>query len=131
MALYPLLASAILVYNERKMLGVKELLYQAFDCQKIKYKIWYIPIILLMPITAILSFWYLKINEVAMLEPAISVMSVVIFFFVFFIGAIGEELGWSGYIIDPMQNRYGALKAGVILGIIWAVWHIIPYSQAH
>lgn len=84
-----------------------------------------------MPITAILSFWYLKINEVAMLEPAISVMSVVIFFFVFFIGAIGEELGWSGYIIDPMQNRYGALKAGVILGIIWAVWHIIPYSQAH
>ncbi len=46
------------------------------------------------------------------------------FFFVYFIGALGEEVGWSGYIIEPLQNRYGALKASLVLGIIWAVWHI-------
>jgi len=28
---------------------------------------------------------------------------------VFFISAVGEELGWSGYAIDPMQNRWDAL----------------------
>ena len=53
------------------------------------------------------------------------------FFFVYFIGAIGEEVGWSGYVIDPLQNRYGALKASIILGFVWAIWHIIPWSQAH
>ena len=44
----------------------------------------------------------------------------------FFIAAIGEELGWSGYAIDPLQNRYGALGGALILGIVWAVWHFIP-----
>ena len=48
----------------------------------------------------------------------------------FFVGAIGEEIGWSGYIIDPLQNQFGALKASIILGIIWAIWHIIPFNQA-
>lgn len=43
---------------------------------------------------------------------------------VFFIMALGEELGWSGYIIDPMQERWGALTASVLLGAVWAIWHI-------
>ena len=64
-------------------------------------------------------------------EPQPSPLSVFIFFFAYFIGAFGEELGWSGYIIDPLQNRYGALKASIILGIEWAIWHIIPFNQAH
>jgi hypothetical protein len=38
---------------------------------------------------------------------------------------------WSGYIIEPMQNKYSALKASIIIGIVWAIWHIIPYYQAH
>ena len=34
----------------------------------------------------------------------------------FFVAALGEELGWSGYVIDPMQKRWGALRAGIIWG---------------
>jgi membrane protease YdiL (CAAX protease family) len=41
------------------------------------------------------------------------------------IAALGEELGWSGYAIDPMQARWGALKASILLGIFWAVYHYI------
>ncbi len=131
MTFCPLLAAAILVYKKRKIEGVMELLKQSFDFKKIKDKKWYIPIVLLMPATAIISYWYLKITGVLMPEPAISIVSVIIFFFVYFIGAIGEEVGWSGYIINPLQNKYGALKASIIAGVVWAIWHIIPYSQAH
>ena len=131
MTFCPLIAAAILIYEKRKIYGVKELMKAAFDYKKIKNKKWYLPIVFLMPVTAILSYWYLKITEVLMPEPAISILSVVIFFFVYFIAAIGEEVGWSGYIIDPLQNKYGALKASIIVGIIWALWHIIPWSQAH
>ena len=35
----------------------------------------------------------------------------------FFIAALGEELGWSGYVIDPMQDRWGALQARHSLGV--------------
>lgn len=54
-----------------------------------------------------------------------------IFFVVFFVAAAGEELGWQGYAIDPMQNRWGALKASVILGLVWAIWHIFGFVQSN
>jgi CAAX protease family protein len=49
----------------------------------------------------------------------------------FFVAGLGEELGWSGYAIDPMQDRWNALQAGVVLGVVGAAWHIIPLLQAH
>lgn len=131
MAFCPLLAASILIYNQRRIRGVKELLKSSFDFKKITNKKWYLPIVLLMPATALLSYGYLKITGALLTEPGISFLNVVIFFLVYFIGAIGEEIGWSGYIINPLQNRYGALKAALLLGFIWAIWHIIPWSQAH
>ncbi|GBO51870.1 CAAX amino terminal protease family protein [Pseudanabaena sp. lw0831] len=131
MTFCPLLAAAILVYKEQEVQGIKELLKLSFDFQKIKDKKWYIPIVLLMPTIAALSYLYLKITGAILPEPPIPFLSVIIFFFVYFIGAIGEEVGWSGYVTDPLQNQYGAFKASIIIGSIWAVWHIIPYSQAH
>ena len=29
-----------------------------------------------------------------------------------------------GYAFDPMQERWGAFKATLILGIIWSIWHV-------
>ena len=91
----------------------------------------YIPIVFLMPTIALLSYWYVKITGATKPEPQPSLLAVFIFFFVFLIGALGEEIGWSGYVTDPLQNRYGAVSASIIVGIVWAVWHIIPYSQMH
>ncbi len=131
MTFCPLMAAAILVYKKQKMQGVKELLKQAFDSHKITDKKWYVPLVFLMPIIAVLSYWYVKTTSVLLSEPHLSLSTIILFFIVYFIGAIGEEIGWSGYIIEPMQNQFGALKASIILGIIWAIWHIIPWSQAH
>ncbi|MEJ7740710.1 MAG: CPBP family intramembrane glutamic endopeptidase [Chitinophagaceae bacterium] len=64
-------------------------------------------------------------------DPQTPLFAALIFFFIFLIGAIGEEIGWMGYVIEPLQNRWGAFKAGIIIGTIWAIWHIIPYLQAH
>jgi membrane protease YdiL (CAAX protease family) len=38
-------------------------------------------------------------------------------------GPLGEELGWRGFALDRLQNKWNALVASLILGIIWAVWH--------
>jgi membrane protease YdiL (CAAX protease family) len=54
-----------------------------------------------------------------------------VMFLAFFIAALGEELGWSGYVIDPMQERWNTLQASILLGLVWAMWHIIPLVQAH
>jgi len=39
-------------------------------------------------------------------------------------GPLGEELGWRGFALPRLFNGRSALSAGVILGIIWGVWHL-------
>jgi len=35
-----------------------------------------------------------------------------------------EELGWRGYLLDRLQEKYTALASSLILGILWSLWHL-------
>ena len=38
--------------------------------------------------------------------------------------ALGEELGWRGFLFPRLQQRFGFHGACLISGLVWAVWHV-------
>ncbi|WP_371805104.1 CPBP family intramembrane glutamic endopeptidase [Candidatus Lokiarchaeum ossiferum] len=39
-------------------------------------------------------------------------------------GSIGEEFGWRGYAIPELQKQFNAYTSALIVGFLWAFWHI-------
>jgi hypothetical protein len=40
---------------------------------------------------------------------------------------IGEEFGWRGFLLPRLQTRHNALVSSLIIGVMWAIWHIPQY----
>jgi uncharacterized protein len=128
----PFIAVAIVTYRQDGSNGVKTLLKRAWDYRKISNKVWLLPALLIQPVIYFLSYFVMRLSGLPLPDPIqIPLLLTPALFVLFFIADAGEELGWTGYAIDPMQNRWGALKASFLLGLIWAAWHAIPYIQTH
>jgi membrane protease YdiL (CAAX protease family) len=38
--------------------------------------------------------------------------------------ALGEEIGWRGFLSPRMTEAFGFMKGAVLTGIIWTTWHL-------
>lgn len=128
-AFTPIGAALILISRQKEKGQIKNLLKRTFDYKRIENKIWYVPILLLMPFLFTFALIIMKLlgftipNSTYSLFP---IAAIPVFFIFIFIFAIGEEIGWMGYIFKPMQNRYNTFKATLLLGLIWATL-LIPF----
>lgn len=125
----PVLAASILVYRENGTAGVARLLRRSFDYRRIRAKGWYVPILLLPPGIYVLTYGVMRLLRLPLPTLHFPVLTALGMFLAFFIAGQFEELGWSGYALGPLQARWSALQAAVLLGLVWAVFHMVPLVQ--
>ncbi|OGO92464.1 MAG: hypothetical protein A2Y17_10945 [Clostridiales bacterium GWF2_38_85] len=44
-------------------------------------------------------------------------------FFMLLFGPLAEELGWRGYALDKLTNKYNIIKSCLLISVFWALWH--------
>ncbi len=119
----PGLAAVLLTWRASGWMETKALLVRVFDYQLIGSPSWLVVAVLLGPAIfamslGLMTYWELPVPP-AMVAPWAFPLLLA---FVFLLAA-GEELGWMGYAFGPMLEPFGALRASVLIGAIWAIWH--------
>lgn len=88
---------------------------------------WWVAAALVQPFLLILAF--LVYNRlwgnppVLLLSPGPAIAFIVNAIFLL-LATLGEEIGWRGVALPELQARHSALISSVILGLLWATWHI-------
>ena len=130
MAFVPAITALILVYRESGVSGAKTFLSRALDYRRIKGVGWVLVALLLMPIVFLLAYGVLRLEGRALPNVQLfPIVKIVAFALMFFLGAIGEELGWQGYAYAGVKKGRSALAAALIIGVIWGLWHVIPFIE--
>lgn len=56
--------------------------------------------------------------------PSIWPVLLLIPFFVIMQGPLGEEYGWRKYMLTNLLQRLSALRASLLVGVVWSLWHV-------
>lgn len=62
------------------------------------------------------------------MKPAFEIVPM--FVISFMIAGLGEELGWTGFLVPRLQARYSALTSSVIRAVLWGFWHLPLFLYA-
>lgn len=43
-------------------------------------------------------------------------------------GPLGEELGWRGFMLPKLLEKYSIIKSTFLVGLAWGIWHLVSFT---
>ena len=121
-SLTPMIAAAILVFRDGGVASVGRLFRRILDLSRVRSRVWYLPVFLLGPMIVGIQYGLALLSGAPVPAPQLTLL-VPLSYLGLFLLAPAEELGWTAYVLDAAQERWSALRAGVLTGAIWAAAH--------
>ncbi len=120
----PLAGVLFVLHHEKGKVSARIYLKRFLDFN-IGWKVYTIPVLIFGGSTFIAWFFPELLGEerLSMLLPSIWIYIPCLLFMIF-LGGGQEELGWRGYVLPILENKFGIWIANIVLGVIWAFWHI-------
>ena len=139
--LYPLLmwlpglmavvVNVISIIEKKEKIGIKTFINRlGFRIAKIRYILMAVFIPLIYLLIPYLIYWNRYPDDFAYSGVPIHIVlsditpSLIIGVFLGLITALGEELGWRGYMLPALIERVGKKKSLFITSLFWVVWHL-------
>lgn len=125
--LTPAIAALLLAWRHRGRAGVAALLRRLVQVRGSGGSSWpLLPSLVLAPAVFALTYALLGADGPAVdLAPA----TIVVAFVAFLVAAAFEEVGWTAFALDPLQRRFPALGAALLLGGVMVAFHLVPLLQ--
>ncbi|MDR0483665.1 MAG: CPBP family intramembrane metalloprotease [Alphaproteobacteria bacterium] len=104
--------------------GFRKKFLKSFVSLNFGYKT-YLAMFIVLPLTAIFAWRIPELFGYQYLPPLMAISIFPIYFLLMvFVGGGQEEIGWRGYLMKFLEDKYGLFFGGLILGIIWLIWHL-------
>lgn len=123
-ALTPTIAAVILRYREAGVSGVRDLFRRIFDYRRTEKKRWLVTAALIFPLLYVVTYVAMRVLSYpvsTLWDPSAALVGI---FLLFFVAATAEELGYTAYATDVLQRRMTALNTALVIGLLWAFWHL-------
>lgn len=117
----PTVAAMLLAWSSEGAAGVKR------ELQHLRYERgagrWVVAAAVLPAFAVIVAVFIARAaGDVAPVAPSAALPMMIAFQLA--TGAVGEELGWRGFLIPRLRQRLGHVAAWWSMAILWSLWHV-------
>ena len=67
-----------------------------------------------------------QLEQMNLREGVVSILSYLLLALPF--GPMGEELGWRGFMLPRLLQKYNVWRSSLILGLVWTFWHLASFT---